>query len=118
MAKPGPKRTWKYSKSFIKAAVELSDEPRFSVSEIASNLDLHPVILYRWRKEYRDKGMSDIKGKPTPKRKKLAELSKMQRLEHEVALLKKENNLLKKWQRYLSEARLNDSDSSKSSDES
>lgn len=116
MAKSAPKRTWKYSKSFIKAAVELSDEPRFSVSEVAMNLDLHPVILYRWRKQYRDLGMSNIKGKPIPNRKKVKELTKMQELEREVALLKKENDLLKKWQRYLSEAHQNDLDSSKNSD--
>jgi transposase len=54
------------------------------------------------------------KGKDSPSTR---ELSKLKQLEKENARLKKENDILKKWQRYLAEQHQSDLDSSKSTDE-
>ena len=56
-----------------------------------------------------------MKDKKTPTVKHLSE---MDRLKKENARLQKENDLLKKWQRYLAERHQSDLDSSKSTDES
>ena len=44
-------------------------------------------------------------------------MDRLKTLEHENARLRKENDLLKKWQRYLAEQHQNDLDSSRDTDE-
>ena len=89
--------------------------------DVAEALDIHPLMLSRWRKEYREgkfkktpryQGNEEIMSKlPTKK-----ELDNIQKLKKENERLRQENDLLKKWQRYLAEVHQNDLDSSKSSD--
>jgi transposase len=115
-------------------AVELSLQNDIQVKSVAEGLDIHPMMLSRWRKEYREgkiysdnkKRVDVTKYKQTPQAesrlkaananlrdenkqlKSSQHLRKMQLLEKENAKLKKENDLLKKWQRYLSEVHQND----------
>ena len=92
------------------------------VQAVAQTLDIHPFMLSRWRKEYREgklqgdqqKRVGVTKMKRTPSAKEVTENA---RLKKENERLKKENDLLKKWQRYLAERHQNALDSSKSSDE-
>lgn len=90
--------------------------------DVAQALDIHPLMLSRWRKEYREgkfkstqryqannELMSEL---PTKK-----ELNKIKKLQKENERLKQENDLLKKWQRYLAEVHQSDLDSSISTDE-
>ncbi len=111
MAKAGPKKTYKYTEDFKRQVVELTNEPSIAVKEVAKNFDLHPVMLYHWRKDYRDKLMKKSKSSMLKAKKERQRLTRIQRLEKENSLLKKENDLLKKWQRYLAEQRPNDLDS-------
>jgi transposase len=86
------------------------------VKDVAEGLGIHPMMLSRWRKEYREgvlqgdgqmrKAMSKKKKSPTQQITELAKLKK------EVARLKQENELLKKWQQYLAEQHQNALDSS------
>lgn len=86
--------------------------------DVAQALDIHPLMLSRWRKEYREgkfkknqryQSNSELMSKiPTKK-----ELNKIKQLQKENDRLKMENDLLKKWQRYLAEVHQNDLDSSK-----
>jgi transposase len=113
-----PKKTWFYPVDFKIKAVELSLKDNVMSKDVAEALDIHPLMLCRWRKEYREgkfnnnpryqsnkELMSEL---PTKK-----ELNKIKQLQKENERLKQENDLLKKWQRYLAEVHQSDLDSSK-----
>jgi transposase len=116
-----PRKTWFYPVNFKIKAVKLSLRDDVMSKEVAEALDIHPLMLSRWRKEYREgkfskrpryQSSNEIMSKvPTKK-----ELDSIQKLKKENERLKLENDLLKKWQRYLAEVHQNDLDSSKSSD--
>ena len=109
-----PRRTWKYSEEFKVSAVEMSYLDGIKNNDVAEKLDIHPYMLSRWRKEYREgRIVADKRKKLTYAKKEKKELTKLQRLERENAQLKKEVDLLKKWQRFLAEEHQNDIDSSK-----
>lgn len=113
-----PRKTWKYSAEFKIRAVRLSHQPDIEVQQVATGLDIHPFMLSRWRKEYRDgklcrgneAGVDVSQQKRVPKAR---EMSENARLKAENKRLRDENDLLKKWQRYLSEIHQSDLDSSK-----
>jgi len=108
-------RVYQYSPDFKIKAVKLSYIDGVGAQTIAEVLNLHPFMLYRWRKEYRegkirpnnDSYVAVTMEKPKQKRKKPS--TEVERLRSENARLKKEVDTLKKWQRYLKEARRNDS---------
>lgn len=109
-----PRRTWHYLNEFKVKAVQLSLLEDVQVKDVAATLDIHPFMLSRWRKEYREgKLVADKRQKIIPMAKDKKELNKIKQLEKEIAQLKQENDLLKKWQRYLAEEHQNDLDSSK-----
>ena len=113
-----PRKTWQYTKDFKIKAVKLSHQDGIQVKQVAAGLDIHPFMLSRWRKEYREgklqgdnqKRVAVNKNKEKSSVKKLTENAQLKK---EVERLKKENDLLKKWQRYLAEQHQNDLDSSK-----
>jgi len=116
-----PRKTWKYPADFKVKAVELSFQEGLRVKQVAEGLDIHPCMLSRWRKEYRDgkiksDGRKRVSVMKEKKSKKAEELTELQRLERDNERLKKENDLLKKWQRYLAEQHQKGLDSSKSTD--
>ena len=109
-----PRRTWKYENEFKVKAVQLSLEEGVQVKDVAQALDIHPFMLSRWRKEYREgKLVADKRKKVISIRKESSELSRIKKLEFENARLKQENNLLKKWQRFLAEQHQKSIDSSR-----
>ena len=117
-----PKKTWFYPVDFKIKAVELSLRDDVMSKDVAEALDIHPLMLSRWRKEYREgkfkesqryNSNQELMAKlPTKK-----ELNKIKLLERENDRLKQENDLLKKWQRYLAEVHQSDLDSSKPMDD-
>ena len=112
-----PRRTWHYLNEFKVKAVQLSLLEGVQVKEVAETLDIHPFMLSRWRKEYREGNLvADKRKKITNMAKDKQELDKVKRLEKENARLRQENDLLKKWQRYLAEEHQNDLDSSRGTD--
>ncbi len=116
-----PRKTWEYTKDFKVKAVKLSFQEGIQVKQVAEGLDIHPFMLSRWRKEYLDgklqgdgqKRVGVSKKKKSPNKKQLSENA---RLKKQVAKLKEENDLLKKWQRYLAEQHQTNLDSSKDTD--
>jgi transposase len=116
-----PKKTWFYPVDFKIKAVELSLRDDVSSKDVAQALDIHPFMLSRWRKEYRE-GKFSIKPRYNSNKELMAklpnkkELNKIKQLQKENERLKLENDLLKKWQRYLAEIHQNDLDSSISTD--
>ena len=114
-----PRKTWRYTEEFKSKAVQLSLLEGVQVQAVAKTLDIHPFMLSRWRKEYREgKIVADHRKKVTGIRKDKAELDKVRKLEKEVARLRQENDLLKKWQRFLAEQHQSAIDSSRGTDHS
>ena len=116
-----PKRTWKYTEDFKIEAVKLSLKKGVQVQQAAKRLDIHPFMLSRWRKEYREGTLHGKKPERTTVNKKkktvnAKEIKENERLKKRIAFLEKENGTLKKWQRYLAEVHQNDLDASKDLD--
>ncbi len=118
-----PKKTWFYPVDFKIKAVQLSLRDDVLSKDVALALDIHPLMLSRWRKEYRE-GKFSNKPRYNSNNELMAkipnkkELNKIKQLEKENERLKLENDLLKKWQRYLAEVHQNDLDSYNSTDKS
>jgi len=116
-----PKKTWFYPVDFKIKAVELSLRDDVLSKDVAQALDIHPFMLSRWRKEYRE-GKFSTKPRYNSNNELMAkipnkkELNKIKQLEKENERLKLENDLLKKWQRYLAELHQTDLDSSNNTD--
>lgn len=49
-----PRKTWRYTDEFKSKALQLSLLEGVQVKEVADTLDIHPFMLSRWRKEYRE----------------------------------------------------------------
>lgn len=108
------RKTWQYTEEFKVKAVQLSLLENIQVKEVAATLDIHPFMLSRWRKEYREgKIVADKRKKITSIAQDIKELDRVKKLENENARLRQENDLLKKWQRFLAEEHQNDLVSSK-----
>jgi transposase len=58
-----PRKTWQYSNEFKVKAVELSKLEDIKIKDVAAALDIHPFMLSRWRKEYREGTIVAKKGK-------------------------------------------------------
>lgn len=86
-----PRRTWRYTNEFKVKAVELSHLDDVKVQEVAKTLDIHPFMLSRWRKEYREgKIVADKRRKLTGLGKEEKELNRLKKLERENARLRQE----------------------------
>jgi transposase len=109
----GPKKTNRYPDEFKIKAIQLADHPDILAKDVAEDLGIHPILLYRWRKEYRegkfkeDKRIKELKIET----KKVAELLRIQQLERENQKLRIENELLKKTIEFNSEQRRRSSNS-------
>ena len=110
------KKTRRYSDEFKSTAVELSLAEGVQVQTVAEALDIHPFMLSRWRRDYRE-GRIRVEERSKAGRKAATESRRVQELEVEVQRLKKENAVLKKWQRYLADQHQKGLDSSKPTDE-
>lgn len=111
------KKLPRYSLDFKRKAVRLTQIPGMEVQVVAKALDIHPVMLSRWRQESREgrlKGATPSPLKPLPQ-VPARELKRLQALERAHALLQEEHELLKKAIRFCSERRQTSSPSSKGS---
>ena len=102
MARAGPKRVRKYSLEFKRDAVRLSLKKGVEVQTIAAALDIHPIMLSRWRKEFRDGELGPKELKRPRKATQLREIRRLQDLERAHAQLLEEHELLKKAIRFWS----------------
>ncbi len=111
MARPGLRKTYRYSEEFKAGAVTLSSLPDVRIQDVAEALDIHPFMLSRWRKELRE-GVIVAKKKIKLDEGTAAELKRLRKLEREHAILKMEHDLLKKAIRFTSARRKKSSSSS------
>ena len=82
------KQRTQYDKAFKENAVKLSLE-RKNVSKFAQELGIAPFLLYRWRKEFQEKGKASFPGygvqSLSENAKRIAELGKrLMRLKRNV----------------------------------
>ena len=106
MARTYNRKTKRYPNELKAKAVQLSQLTGVEVQDVAKTLDIHPFMLSRWRKEYRE-GKLKVK-KPSKSESlhmKEKEVKANEALRKENVGLKKENLFLKKWQRFLGERR-------------
>lgn len=87
-----------YDKQFKIAAVKLVLEDNMSVSEVSKELSIHYNTLYRWIGEYEEYGESAFPGHGTALYSYQYEIKK---LKLENLDLRKELDLLKKFQAFL-----------------
>jgi len=109
----GPKKTNRYPDEYKIKAVQLADHPDILAKDVAEDLGIHPILLYRWRKEYREGKFKEDRRRKTLKieTKKVTELLRIQQLERENQKLRIENELLKKTIEFNSEKRKTSSSS-------
>jgi transposase len=111
-------RVIEYSVEFKVRVVKLTFELDIKAIDIAKVLNLHPMMIYRWRQEFKEgkfvdeptRRISMTKDKPEPK-KNNANDDEIKRLKKELSETKKENDFLKKWERYLMDQKNSDLDS-------
>lgn len=136
MAAPvGPKKVHRYSLEFKIQAVKLANHPEIQTQDVAHALDIHPFMLSKWKKDYREgklrpaaeaAGLSLPKVLRVPKsdpekralKKQLKQLQakvearrEVRALERKLAALEVEHDLLKKAIRFNIERRRRSSSS-------
>ena len=82
----GPRKVHRYTAEFKLKAVKLSELNGVQVQDVAEALDIHPFMLSRWRKEYREGRI--VAGKTVRlEPKTVAELQRLRELERAHAIL-------------------------------
>ncbi len=82
----------KYDKEFKKEAVHLVIERGCSVSEVARDLGIHPVLLGKWKRLYLEDKNNAFPGQGPMKLEK----EEVRRLKRELDNVKEERAILKK----------------------
>ncbi len=108
----GPRKIQRYTAEFKVKAVKLSALGGVQVKDVADALDIHPFMLSRWRKEYRDGSLRARVGE-MPGARERREMEQFSALKREHELLQEEHELLKKAIRFCSARRQPSSPSSK-----
>jgi transposase len=131
----GPKKVNRYTLEFKIQAVRLANHPDIQTQDVAKALDIHPFMLSKWKKDYRegrlkpaakDAGLSLPKALRVPKadpekralkkqvkqlEAKVAARREVRALEKKLAALEVEHDLLKKAIRFNIERRRRSSSS-------
>jgi transposase len=104
VARAGPKKTRQYGVAFKRTAVLLSRRPGIEVQAVAEALDIHPFMLSRWRKEFREGRLpaTTAPQKRAPKARLEREIRRLQALERAHQQLREGHDLLKKLIRFTS----------------
>ena len=103
MPRAGPKKVQRYSLELKLKAVKLSQLKGVEVQAVAEALEIHPFMLSRWRKEYRDGVLRGrVSAPPVAKVPAAADIKRFQALQHKYAVLEEEHALLKKFIRFSS----------------
>jgi len=85
-----------YDDHYKATAVALGELPKTKATDVAKILDIHPVMLYRWKKELTDGIIMAKKDKGTLEAEQKSELKRLRKLEKEHEVLVIKHDLLKK----------------------
>jgi transposase len=100
-----------YDDWFKATAVELGALPGVHAKDVAKVLDIHPIMLYRWKKEYREGAIMHKPAKAMLDSEIRKELKRLQKVEKAHEILKMEHEVLKKSIRYCSNQKKRSSNS-------
>lgn len=100
-----------YDDQFKTTAVALGALPGVEAQAVARVLDIHPVMLYRWKKELREGKIVSKSAKGNLDTETRKELARLRRVEKAHEQLKLEHDLLKKSIQYSLERRKRSSSS-------
>jgi len=85
-----------YNDQFKATAVELGALSGVKAKQVADILDIHPVMLYRWKKEYKEGAIMKKVNKGSLNSETQSELQRLKTIEKAHERLKQEHELLKK----------------------
>ena len=85
----------RYSHEFKVMAVKLANHPDVQTQDVAASLNIHPFMLSRWKKEFREGKLPDCV-KEEGMQATLEEHKQIRSLKEQVQRLQIENDLLKK----------------------
>ena len=100
-----------YDDRFKATAVELGGIPGVKAIDVAKILDIHPIMLYRWKKEVRDGDIMKKQDKSALATDEKSELKRLRKMEKEHKTLLMKHDLLKKSIQYCSDQKKKYSDS-------
>lgn len=102
-----------YDVDFKCTAVRLSNHPEIRTQDVAAVLKIHPFMLSRWKKEYREGRFMNKSNENSAAAKLEKANRRIQQLEKQLARVQVENDLLKKARRFLSDGKERRSPTSK-----
>lgn len=92
-----------YSLEFKRQAVMLALHPDIQVKDVAEALDIHPFMLSRWKKEMREKKLTGKDAVTIPAADLRAAQDRIRQLEQQLKRVQEENDILKKYERFVAE---------------
>lgn len=92
-----------YDDHFKATAVALGDLPGTKAQDVAEALDIHPIMLYRWKKELRDGVIMKNPSKAKLDKAQSEELKRLKNIEKAYERLQMKHELLKKSIQYCSD---------------
>ena len=100
-----------YDDRFKATAVALGNLPGAHAKDVAGVLDIHPVMLYRWKKEVRDGEIMTQPKKGSLDTAQATELKRLKQIEKAYERLQMEHELLKKSIQFCSDQKKKSSNS-------
>lgn len=88
-----------YNFQFKHTAVRITNHPDIQSIDVAEALDIHPIMLYRWRQEMREGKLENNDQEARSRDKLLQAEKKIKKLEKELKQVREENAVLKKAER-------------------
>ncbi|MES9887706.1 MAG: transposase [Candidatus Sedimenticola sp. 6PFRAG1] len=85
-----------YNYQFKHTAVKITNHPNILSVDVAEALDIHPIMLYRWRQELREGKLENNDQEARSRDKLLHAEKKIRKLEEELKRVRAENAILKK----------------------
>jgi len=85
-----------YNFQFKHTAVSITNHPNILSVDVAEALNIHPIMLYRWRQEMREGVLENNDQEARSRDKLLSAQNKIKKLEYELKRVREENNILKK----------------------
>lgn len=94
-----------YDVDFKRNAVRLSNHPDIRTKDVAEVLKIHPFMLSRWKKEFREGRFVDKDNENSAAARLEKANRRILQLEKQLARVQVENDLLKKARRFLSDGK-------------
>lgn len=92
-----------YNYQFKHTAVRVTNHPNIQSVDVAEALDIHPIMLYRWRQEMREGKIDNNEQEARSHTELVQAKARIRTLERELKRVREENVILKKAERLFPE---------------